>query len=257
MSQGTNIYFVSDLHLGVPSREKSLERERAFCNWLDEVAKDALEIFILGDIFDFWFEYKHVVPKGFTRLLGKLAALTDAGIPITVLSGNHDQWMKTYFLEELNIPVFHQPIQREWNGVNFFIGHGDGLGPGDKGYKLLKKLFHNGLARKMFHWVHPDIAFSIARYFSRKSRASQVDVDQKYSGKENEWLYIFAKEMEQDHSFNYYIFGHRHLPLNLKINETSKYLNLGDWIQYFTYAKFDGTNVQLSSISDSTVIICE
>jgi UDP-2,3-diacylglucosamine hydrolase len=240
------IYFASDLHLGTPTREASRQRELLFVQWLDVVAKDADEVFLVGDVFDFWHEYNTVVPKGFVRLLGKIAELSDKGIKVHVFTGNHDLWMQGYLQEELGAIIHYAPIEREWNGKKFFIGHGDGLGPGDKGYKRMKRLFTNPLARWAFKWLHPDIGVKVAQYFSKQSRyGSGNNTLEKFKGEGKEWLVQYCKKKLQQKHFDYFIFGHRHLPLNIKVGETSTYINLGDWLHYNTYAVFDGETTKL------------
>ncbi len=250
--KGKKVYFASDNHLGAPTAPESRLREKKFTAWLDDVKQDAAAIFLLGDLFDFWFEYKTVVPKGFTRTLGKLAEISDSGIPIYYFVGNHDLWMHGYFEEELNIPVFHKPQQYELNGISFFIGHGDGLGPQDKGYKRMKKLFTNPLAQWFFRWLHPDIGVRLAQYFSVKNKLISGDGDAKFLGEENEWLVQYAKRKLETRHFDYFVFGHRHLPLEIDLNETSKYVNLGDWIEYYTYATFDGAKLSLKEYGKKT-----
>lgn len=243
--KGKKIYFASDNHLGAPTIEASRPREKKFVAWLDEVKQDAAAIFLMGDLFDFWFEYKTVIPKGFTRTLGKLAEISDSGIPIYYFVGNHDLWMNGYFEEELNIPVFHKPQEFTFNNISFFIGHGDGLGPGDKGYKRMKKVFTSPFFQWLFRWLHPDIGIRIAQYFSVKNRLISGDDDAKFLGEDNEWLVSYCKRKLLDKHRDYFIFGHRHLPLNIQLNDTSKYINLGDWIQYYTYGVFDGETFEL------------
>lgn len=240
-----NIYFLSDFHLGAPDRTASLIREKKVVAFLDKIKNDADEIFILGDVFDFWFEYKNVVPKGYVRILGKLAQLTDSGIPVHLFIGNHDMWMKDYFQTELNIPVYFEPKEFERNGKKFLIGHGDGLGPGDKGYKFLKKVFRNKICQTLFGALHPSWGIGLANYFSRKSRAKTGSTDSRWLGDENEWLVIFCKEYLQQQHIDFFIFGHRHFPANVPLNNKSRYLNLGDWINYFTYAFFNGEEMFL------------
>jgi UDP-2,3-diacylglucosamine hydrolase len=242
---GKKIYFLSDFHLGAPDFESSLVREKKVVGFLDSIKQDAAEIFIVGDIFDFWYEYKAVVPKGYTRLLGKLAELTDSGIKVHVFVGNHDMWMSGYFEKELNIPVYHEPKVFERNGKQFYIGHGDGLGPGDKGYKFIKKIFRSPLCQWLFGQLHPTWGIGLANYFSRKSREKTGSADQHFLGEDNEWLIIYSKEVLRQQHFDYFIFGHRHYPIDFKLSDTSRYINLGDWIRTFTYASFDGTDVQL------------
>jgi UDP-2,3-diacylglucosamine hydrolase len=247
MQQGKKIYFASDFHLGVPTQELSLQREKKIIRWLDSIKESAQEIYLVGDIFDFWWEYKYTVPKGQTRLLGKIAELTDSGIPVIFFTGNHDLWMKDYFVSELGVTIFKEPIKRVYNGKSFFIGHGDGLGPGDGWYKFLKKCFTNPFLIWCFNRLHPNFGFYIARRSSKRSRVITGDSDKHFLGAENEWLFSFCKEELKKEHFNYFIFGHRHLPLDLDIAENSKYINLGDWINYYTYAEFDGKTLELKT----------
>jgi len=258
--EGKKIYFLSDFHLGAPNYEKSLEREKKIVAFLDQAKKDAAMIFVVGDMFDFWFEYKDVVSKNFVRILGKLAELTDAGIPIHFFIGNHDMWMRGYFEKELNIPVYDHPQTYEWNGKQFYIGHGDGLGPGDHGYKFLKKIFRNKLCRTLFGALHPWIGIGVANYFSRKSRAKTGSDDAIWLGNDKEWLVIYSNEILDKTYFDYFLFGHRHYPTNIVLkNNKSRYINLGDWITQFTYAVFDGEKVQLKKFTgnietDKTIV---
>lgn len=245
LPEGKKIYFASDNHLGAPDMKASLPREKKFVRWLDEIKQDAAAIFLLGDLFDFWFEYKHVVPKGFTRTLGKLAEITDAGIPVFYFVGNHDLWMNSYFQDELNIPVYHKPQEFLFNDSLFFIGHGDGLGPGDKGYKRMKKVFTNPFCKWLFRWLHPDIGVKLAQYLSVKNKLISGEEDIKFLGEENEWLVQYCKRKQQEKHRDYYVFGHRHLPLDISIEDNAKYINLGDWISYFTYGVFDGKTFNL------------
>lgn len=245
--KGKKIYFASDNHLGAPTHEQSLPREKKFVAWLDDAKQDAAAIFLLGDLFDFWFEYKKVVPKGFTRTLGKLAEISDLGIPIYYFVGNHDLWMNGYFEDELNIPVYHNPKEFTFNDKTFFIGHGDGLGPGDKGFKRMKKIFTNPLSKWFFRWLHPDLGVRLAQYLSVKNRLISGEEDVKFLGEDNEWLVQYCKRKESEKHRDFYVFGHRHLPLEIDINETSKYINLGDWISYFTYGVFDGDSFKLKT----------
>lgn len=247
---GKKIYFASDLHLGVPDWERSLEREKHFVRWLDEVSVDAQEIFIVGDLFDFWFEYRKAVPRGFVRVLGKLAELTDRGIPIHLFTGNHDMWIFDYLPHETGVTLHREPIEREWNGKKFFIGHGDGLGPGDHSYKFIKKVFKNPFLQWAFARLHPNFGIGLANYFSRSSRAKTGSADEQFYGEENEWLAIFSKEVLKAKHFDYFVFGHRHLPLELKVGESSTYINLGDWIKYFTFGEFDGSKMGLQHYSN-------
>ncbi|MBL6447165.1 UDP-2,3-diacylglucosamine diphosphatase [Fulvivirga sp. 29W222] len=241
---GKKIYFASDFHLGVPTKNKSLEREKRIVSWLDQVKKDAHSIYLLGDIFDFWFEYKHAIPKGFIRLQGKLAELTDAGIPVIFFTGNHDMWMFSYFTEELNIPIYRKPQQLVVDGKKLLIGHGDGLGPGDHTYKILKKVFSSKLCQWLFARIHPNAGIGIANFWSRKSRISSSGEDDRFMG-DKEFLWQYCKQVEQKEHHDYYIFGHRHLPLNLEVGEHSRYFNLGEWVNFQTYGTYDGEKFEL------------
>jgi len=237
-SENKKIYFASDQHLGAPTPKASLPREKKFVAWLDTIKEDAGTIFLLGDLFDFWFEYKTVVPKGFVRVLGKLAELKDAGIDIYFFVGNHDLWMRDYFQKELNIPVFHKPQEFEINGKIFLIGHGDGLGPSDHGYKRMKKVFTFPFFKWLFRWLHPDIGVRLGHYFSVKNKLISGDEDARFLGEENEWLALYCRRKLTEKHYDFFIFGHRHLPLEIELNNNSTYINLGDWIQYFTYGEF-------------------
>lgn len=241
------IFFASDFHLGVPDKATSLEREKLIVKWLDEIKKDCEELYLMGDLFDFWFEYKTAVPKGFTRLLGKIAEYTDSGIPVSVFTGNHDMWMFGYLEDELGVKIYREPIERTFNGKKFFLAHGDGLGPGDHGYKFIKKVFANPFLQWMFARIHPNAGIGIANYWSRRSRISQGK--EEYKGDDNEYLVAFVKEKLKSKHFDYFIFGHRHLPLEKKIG-TSTYINLGEWVNFSTYAVFDGEKVELKHYSN-------
>lgn len=242
-----NIYFLSDFHLGAPDHSSSLVREKLLVQFLDEIKDKASEIFLVGDMFDFWYEYRKVVPKGFTRLLGKLAELSDAGIAMHFFVGNHDMWMRDYFQVELNIPVYFEAKEFERNDKIFLIGHGDGLGPGDHGYKRLKKVFRNPVSKWLFGILPPVAGMGLAHYMSRRSRAQTGSTEEVFLGEEKEWLIIYCKEMLQQKKFDFFVFGHRHLPIDYRLNSTSRYINLGDWIRYFTYAVFDGDKLELKS----------
>jgi UDP-2,3-diacylglucosamine hydrolase len=244
---GKKIYFLSDFHLGAPDAVTSLQREKKIIRFLDVIKQDAAQIFIVGDLFDFWYEYKTVVPKGYVRILGRLAEITDSGIPVYFFVGNHDMWMKDYFQKELNIPVYFEPASFEYNGKQFLVGHGDGLGPGDHGYKFLKKVFRNPVCQWLFGILPPYIGMGIANYFSRKSRAQALasNADEAFLGEDKEWLIVYCKEVLNKKQYDYFIFGHRHLPINFNITPGSLYINLGDWLKYDSYAVFDGANLEL------------
>ena len=245
VSPAKKIYFLSDFHLGAPDAITSLQREKRIVQFLESIKPEAEQVFIVGDMFDFWFEYSTVVPRGYTRIFGKLAELTDAGIRIHFFVGNHDMWMKDYFQTELNIPVYFEPKTFDFNGKRFYIGHGDGLGPGDEGYKFLKKIFRNSICQWMFGIVPPAIGMGIANYFSRKSRAAAGNAPEQFLGEDKEWLLIYSKEILQKEHFDFFIFGHRHLPIDYPLGEKSRYINLGEWMNYSSYAIFDGVNMEL------------
>ena len=245
MTEKSKIYFASDFHLGVPTAKKSRERELQLVKWLNEIAKDAKEVYLVGDLFDFWFEYKRAIPKGFLRFQAKIAELCDNGIQVHVFTGNHDMWMFDYLTDELGVILHRNPIVREWNGKRFFIGHGDGLGPGDHSYKLIKKIFANPVCIWLFGWLHPDVGISLANFWSGRSRKSNMPKDEIYNGDENEWLLQFCKStLEQEH-FDYFLFGHRHLVLDKQVGENSRYINLGDWFKEPHYAVWNGEDLEL------------
>ena len=241
------VYFASDFHLGAPSYPESRAREERIVRWLSEIQPDAHMIFLLGDLFDFWFEYRHVVPKGYIRLLGKLAALVDQGIQLVFFTGNHDMWMFDYFEQELGVPIIRQPISIHINNYSFHIGHGDGLGNGDGIYKLLKKVFQSRLGQRLFSALHPDWGIALANRWSRNSRRKNERKDESFRGKEHEWIYQYCQEVERRQHHDYYIFGHRHLPLDIPLNESSRYVNTGEWLLSHSYVRFDGQQLILES----------
>lgn len=223
---------------------KSIEREKLLVRWLEEIRKDADEIYLLGDMLDYWFEYRKVVPRGFTRFLGKIAEITDQGIPVHYFTGNHDVWVFDYLPEEIGVQVYREPVIREMNGKKFYIAHGDGLGPGDRSYLILKKIFTSKILQWLYARLHPNCATSFAHYWSKKSRfAKGISVE--YKGDDKEELLIFAREILQKKHFDFFIFGHRHIPLEYSLSNKSKIIILGDWIVSNTYAVFDGENVCL------------
>lgn len=245
MSNRKKIYFASDFHFGSPDYPTSLKREKKVVKWLDEIKDDAEEIYLLGDIFDFWFEYKTVVPKGYIRLLGKLSELRERGIPIYFFTGNHDLWMFGYLEKELDIPVYKQNQQKTIKGKKFYLGHGDGIGPKDKGFKILKKVFQNRGAQIFFSLIHPAIGVKLANFWSRSSRKGDNPKMKKFLGEKEEWQIIYANEVLQNEHFDFFVFGHRHLPIYFPLNEKSIYVNLGDWLTYNSYAVFDGEKMEL------------
>jgi UDP-2,3-diacylglucosamine hydrolase len=246
---GKKIFFLSDFHLGAPDAAASLQREKQIISFLDQVKQEAHTIFIVGDMFDFWYEYKKVVPKGFVRILGKIAELTDAGIAMHFFVGNHDMWMKNYFQKELNVPVYFNPREFEFNNKKFLIGHGDGLGPGDHGYKRLKKIFRSPFCQWLFGILPPALGMGLAHYSSRKSREADRGREEVFWGADKEWLLIYSKEVLEQKHFDFFIFGHRHLPIDFRLSDNSRYINLGEWMNFCTYAIFDGSQLELKSFT--------
>lgn len=251
LTPGKKIYFASDFHLGVPDHDTSLKREKRIVKWLDSIKSDAHSIYLLGDIFDFWFEYREAIPRGFTRLQGKLAELRDAGIPIYFFTGNHDMWMFGYFPKEMGIPIFREPQLLKIGHHRMLIGHGDGLGPGDSTYKILKKFFNSSICQWLFARLHPNLGIGIAKYWSRKSRINNLKREEKFNGEENEFLLTYCKSLEAKEHHDFYIFGHRHLPLDLVVGNNSRYINLGEWVHFNTYATYDGKQVELKTYTSA------
>ncbi|GLR18791.1 UDP-2,3-diacylglucosamine diphosphatase [Portibacter lacus] len=246
MEKKDAIYFVSDFHLGTDGKLTSKERERKLVRFLDSITHDAETIYLLGDIFDYWFEYNRVIPKGYVRLLGKLANLKDAGVNIEFFTGNHDIWMFKYFEEELDIPIHREPLFVEHDGKKFILAHGDGLGPGDRSYKMIKKVFTNPFLQKLYSTIHPNIGLRLMRKFSSKSRENSDLEELKFLGADREWLVQFCESYIEESEIDYFVFGHRHLPIDYKLsNNHSRYINLGDWLNHFSYAKFKNSKLDL------------
>ena len=247
LNNNKKAYFASDFHLGAPNKIESRNRESQIIGWLDHIKKDAQVVFLVGDIFDFWYEYRKVIPKGFIRIQGKIAELVDQGIEIYFFLGNHDMWMKNYFTEEIGVQMIENELKIKINDQTFFIAHGDGLGPGDLGYKFIKKVFRNRICQFLFALIHPSFGLSVANYFSKSSRSYTGKSDEKYLEKENEWLYLFCKDYLNKEHMDYFIFGHRHLPMEIGLKEGAKYLNLGEWINFHTYVTYNGEKAYLSA----------
>lgn len=250
LQESKKIYFISDFHLGVPDYARSLEREKKIVRWLDKISSDVQILYLMGDVFDYWFEYSHAVPKGYVRLLGKLAEMADAGVEIHYFTGNHDMWVFDYLPNEIGLQLHRDPITKEYNGKKFHLGHGDGLGPGDHGYKFIKKIFANPLCQWLFARIHPNTGIRLMQYFSRKSRISTGDSDEVFLGEDKEWLILHSREVLQKEHYDYFIFGHRHLPLDIQLNANSRYVNLGEWINHQTFAVFDGQTVLLERYTE-------
>lgn len=243
---GKKAYFCSDQHFGAPTPEQSLPREKIFLQWLNDITPDCQYLFLMGDLFDFWHDWRYVVPRGYTRILGKLAALHDSGIEIFYFVGNHDLWAKDYFEKEIGAVVFREKQYFHIDGKSFLLAHGDGLGPGDKGYKRLKKLFTNPLAQWGFRWLHPDLSLKLATYLSTRNKMISGEEDVHFLGEEKEYLIQYAYRKIGEQPLDYLIFGHRHLPMILPLKDSSaQYINLGDWISYFSFGEFDGREFSL------------
>ncbi len=245
--------FFSDVHLGIDAAYPSRVREQMLVNWLQTHCSDASALYIVGDLFDFWHEYRMVVPKGFTRLLGQLAHMRDQGIDIHFFTGNHDLWVKDYFQEELGLIVHTKPIQVSIGRHDFFIGHGDGLGPADRGYKLMKKVFTNPICQWAFRWLHPDLGIRLALACSRRSRGSLPEREFRWNGEKNEWLALYCqRKISQGITPDFFVFGHRHLAVDWQLNETeSRYINLGDWMYHFTWVEYDGQQLSYHFLEDN------
>jgi UDP-2,3-diacylglucosamine hydrolase len=246
LNQRTKIYFASDFHLGVPTHQASLEREKEVVAWLNFISSDARAIYLLGDVFDYWFEYRTVVAKGHVRLLGKIAELADSGIEIHYFTGNHDMWTFGYLEKELGVQVHKEPVTHTIGGKVFYIGHGDGLGPNDKGYKMMKWVFSVPLFQWLFARLHPNLSFFIARGFSSQSRKINSYRKDVFLGEDKEYLILFIKEYLKKEQVDYFIFGHRHITLNLPVNG-STYINVGEWINTKSYAIFDGEKISVEN----------
>ena len=245
MAERNHIYFASDLHLGMHPISESQERERWFVEWLEMIRKDASELWLLGDVFDYWFEYRKVVPRGFTRFLGKLAQLSDDGIEIHVFTGNHDVWIFNYLPQEIGLTVHKKQLFRTWGGKRFLLGHGDGLISSDRGYRLLQRLFHNRLLQWFYARIHPNGSTSFAQWWSRQSRTKKGSFVP-FLGVEKEHQVRYAKKMlENDPGIDYFVFGHRHIPFDISLNKKARVICLGDWISNFSYAVFDGKDLHL------------
>ncbi len=244
LNKGKSIYFSSDNHLGAPNYSDSLIREKLFISWLDKIKKDAQVIFLLGDLFDFWFEYYKSVPKGFTRILGKLSELSDSGIKIYFFVGNHDYWTRDYFQKEIGMEVLKKPTEFKINNKLFFIGHGDGLGPGDFKYKFLKRIFRNPIFIFLFRINYPWFGIPLGNFFSRKNKILSGN-NIKFISKENEILYHFCKKKLNVKHYDFFVFGHRHLPLKIELGNNSYYFNTGDWINHYSFLHFKDDSLQL------------
>lgn len=249
LTAGKKIYFASDFHLGAPDELISKERELKIIRWLDQIQPEAEFLFLVGDLFDFWHEYKQVVPKGFIRFQGKLAELSDSGVRIFVFPGNHDLWMNEYLEKELGVQIIREPLSVKLGSREFHIAHGDGLGPGDRAYKFYKRIFIHPFFRWLFRWIHPDIGVSFADFWSNSSRAKNNLKEDPFR-EEEEPLIIYSHQLEATKHHDYYIFGHRHLTISYALSESSHYFNLGDWFKDCSYLVFDGDELEIRYFKD-------
>ena len=250
MEYGKKIYFASDFHLGARNHQESLRREKIIVRWLDEIMPETEVLYLLGDIFDFWFEYRKAVPKGFVRFLGKIAEFTDAGIPVHFFTGNHDMWIFDYLPNEVGLIIHNEPYEVTFSGKKFYLAHGDGLGPGENSFKLLKGIFRSPFAQWMFGRLHPNLGIALAHKWSLSSRNVHGEPDE-FRGENDERLIQYAREVMKETRYDYFIFGHRHIPIDYPLNDHTRYINLGDWIHYYTYGVFDGEKFELKSYTGS------
>lgn len=239
-----NIYFASDFHLGTPNYAESRTREDRIVRWLNFIEPNCSELFLMGDIFDFWFEYEKVIPKGFIRLQGKLATMADNGIKIYFFKGNHDMWVRDYFVQEIGMEIISDELIIKRGDKRFFLHHGDGLGPGDKNYRILRKIFRSKICQWLFARLHPNLGIGIATGWSKSSRAANSH-EEVFFGEAHEWLAIHSRELLKKEHFDYFIYGHRHLPMDIDLGNNSRYINIGEWLNYFSYGVFDGQDLKI------------
>ena len=244
-----NIYFLSDAHLGSLAIEHRRTQERRLVNFLDSIKHKAEAVYLLGDMFDFWHEYRTVVPKGYTRLLGKISELTDLGVEVHYFYGNHDLWQNDYFEKECGMTIHRKEEVVELYGKTFFLAHGDGLGTTERGFRFIRAMFHNRICQKLFAAVHPRWGMAFGLEWARRSRLKRTDgKEPPYQGEKNETVVCCAKEYLNTHpDINFFLFGHRHIELDLMLRRETRLLILGDWISLFTYAVFDGENMFLET----------
>lgn len=242
---GKNIYFASDFHLGSPTQDISFKRELKIIKWLDSIKEDCHTLFLVGDIFDFWYEYKRAIPKGFVRFQAKITELTDAGIPVYFFTGNHDMWMFGYLEKELGVKIIREEIELNTKNHSFLVGHGDGLGPRDYAYKFFRTFFRNRFCQWLFGRFHPNLGIGIATNWSNKSRKKGNKQPEVYQGND-EWILQHCKEQELIKHHDFYIYGHRHLVIDTLISETARYVNLGEWYSSCNYGIYDGNHFALT-----------
>ena len=246
VNQDTKIYFASDFHLGSDEGGNSRIREKRIMSWLEDVEKDATALYLLGDIFDYWFEYGQVVPKGYVGFLGSLYRIVSLGIPVYILTGNHDLWLSDYLTDQIGIKILHAPTVIQAGKKTIYLAHGDGLGPGDHTFKLTKAIFENSICQRLFSWIHPDLGISIMKAFSRRSRNRQERRQQPFNPISESAIIHSEQVLKENDKIDFFIMGHRHIPVDHVLsNDRSRYINLGDWIRHFSFAIFEGENVEL------------
>ena len=243
------VYFLSDIHLGAKTIDNPLEHEQRVVRFLDSIKDDASDVYLMGDIIDYWFEYKTVVPRGFTRFLGKISELTDRGVKVHWFTGNHDIWIFDYIPSETGAIVYTEAVVKEIMGKKFYLAHGDGLGDDSLGYKIMHRFFRNKFCQKIFSGIHPRWTVSLAHYWSKKSRLGS-DCEERFLGEEKEHLVKYTKGISDQIKADYYIYGHRHIILDMMMADRSRILILGDWINHFSYAIFDGENIWIDQFEE-------
>ena len=243
------IYFLSDAHLGSRANKHGRTQERRLVRFLDSIKEKAGAVYLLGDMFDYWYEYKYVVPKGYTRLLGKLSELTDLGVEVHFFTGNHDIWAFDYLEKECGVILHFQPVTVELGDKIFFLAHGDGLGDPNPTFKLLRAIFHNRFCQILFSAIHPRWGMEFGLSWAKQSRLKHEAEDPpQYLGENKEHLVLIAKDYLRTHpNVNFFLFGHRHIELDLMLSRTTRILILGDWITHFTYAVFDGEQLWMEN----------
>ena len=242
------IYFLSDAHLGSLIVRDPRAHEKKLVDWLDKVKTDATAIYLLGDLFDFWFEYHTVVPKGFVRFLGKLAEITDSGIEVHFFTGNHDIWTFGYLENEVGLIVHREPQTVQLGNKRFFLAHGDGLHAEDRGFELLRKVFHSRTAQNLFRYIPAELGQKFGYSWSKSNRMKILHIENKFQGEANENLVVFAKKYVETHNVDFLIFGHRHIALDLQLKDQKRVIILGDFVGIFSYGVFDGENFRLEFV---------
>jgi len=238
------IFFASDFHLGLKAGGDPAEREKKVVKWLKTIAPDAREIYLVGDIFDFWWEYKLVVPKGFTRFLGTVSSITDSGIPVHFFTGNHDMWVRDYLSDECGLIIHTSPYTQTIDSKRFYIAHGEGLGSKNTGYRILLGIFHNKPLRFIYSMLHPRLGIGIGHKWSLNSRLGK-GITMGFLGEEKEDLIRYSRSVLENENIDYFVFGHRHLALSHKLDQGSQIVFLNDWIRQGSFAEWDGKELNL------------